>query len=233
MKKIFIILAVFLLVCFNAYADSITLKSGRKIEGQIIEKSDEWVKVDTNGVKLTYFLDEVDNINGEKISITVKKTAAPAVARQPQAEQALKPQLTLQPGAPVASGIEAKKSNLPQINTGLALAFLSLLLVFGYIYPSLCLQFIAVKTNHHPVWLAWVPVGNLFLMCKIAKINYLWLLLLLLVFIPTLGLLVNLALGGFLWFKIAQARNKSGWLGILAVVPIVGLAVFAYLAFSE
>lgn len=231
MKKTALVLFISILLCANAYADSITLKSGRKIEGKIVERSAEWVKVDTNGVKLTYFLDEVNDINGERISVTIKEVAPAPTVKTVQTE--LTGQLPPQPGPVVVSTAQASSQDLPQVNMGLALAFFALFLVFGYIYPALCLQFIAAKTDKHPVWLAWVPVGNLFLMCKIAGINYLWLLPLLLLFVPYAGVAANLIVGGFIWFKIAQARRKPGWIGILGVVPILGLVIFAYLAFSE
>lgn len=231
MKRILTVLFLSLLLCASAYADTITLKSGKKVDGKIVEKSADWVKVDSDGVKLTYFLDEVGDINGEKIVSAAKEVVGPqqqVVKPEPQ-----KPQVPFQAEIITQEKTAVGKLELPQIDTSLALTFLALLLVFGYIYPSLCLQFIAAKTNHRPVWLAWVPVGNLFLMCRVARISYLWLLMLFLTFIPILGLVVNFVLGGYIWFKIAQARNKPGWVGALAVVPIAGLAIFAYLAFSE
>lgn len=233
MKKFLAVLFFSFIICANAYADSITLKSGKKIDGAVIERSTEWVKVDTNGVKFTYFLDEVDEINGEKIAVTVKKAIEPVQQAAKEEGVDLRNQPKAVPVIPEKLSADNAAVQPPKINIPLAITFFSLIFVFGYLYPSLCLQFIAVKTNNHPVWLAWVPVANLFLMCKVGGVNYLWLLLLLLMFVPILGMVVNFALGGFLWFKIAKARNKPGWLGILAVVPIAGLVVFGYLAFSD
>jgi hypothetical protein len=60
-----------------------------------------------------------------------------------------------------------------------------------------------------------------------------WLLLFLGVFIPYLGIACTAVFNGFVWYKIALARNKPGWVGVLSVIPIVHLGVMGYLAFSE
>jgi hypothetical protein len=64
MKKIFI---VFVLLCFlpSLSAEIITLKSGKKIEGNIIEETAEYIKVDFSGVPLTYYRDEIAGIKAE------------------------------------------------------------------------------------------------------------------------------------------------------------------------
>jgi len=46
----------------GVFADTITLKSGEKLEGNITEKTDKYVKIDISGVPITYFLDEVESI---------------------------------------------------------------------------------------------------------------------------------------------------------------------------
>ncbi|MCF7871103.1 MAG: hypothetical protein K9L95_03850 [Candidatus Omnitrophica bacterium] len=65
MKKIFIV--VFFL-CFlpSLLAETITLKSGKKIEGNIIEETAEYIKVDFSGVPLTYYREEISDIEAEK-----------------------------------------------------------------------------------------------------------------------------------------------------------------------
>lgn len=58
--KIFIILLLICL-CFQIVtsAETIVLKSGKTIEGKIVEKTDKYIKIDFYGVPLTYFLDEI------------------------------------------------------------------------------------------------------------------------------------------------------------------------------
>ncbi|MCF7887550.1 MAG: hypothetical protein K9L71_03985 [Candidatus Omnitrophica bacterium] len=64
MKKIFI---VFVLLCFlpSLSAEIITLKSGKKIEGNIIEETADYIQVNFSGVPLTYYRDEIADIKTE------------------------------------------------------------------------------------------------------------------------------------------------------------------------
>lgn len=95
-----------------------------------------------------------------------------------------------------------------------------------YVYFALALQVIANKTNVENGWLAWIPIANFYLMCKIAEKPGWWFLLF---FLP----LVNIIIMIIIWMKIAEIRNKPSWLGILFLVPIVNLIIVGYLAFSE
>lgn len=95
-----------------------------------------------------------------------------------------------------------------------------------YAYTAFSLQKIADKTNTENGWLAWIPIVNIYLMCKIAELPGWWLILF---FIP----IVNIVILIIIWMKIAEACKKSNWLGILIIIPIVNLAIIGYLAFSE
>jgi len=105
--------------------------------------------------------------------------------------------------------------------------------IAAYVYGALCLMFIAKKTNQGPTWMAWVPIANLFLMAKIAGLPYIWLLIFLGGFIPYLGALVSMGFAGYIWWKIAEARGKPGWLGILCVLPLASFVGMGILAFTE
>ncbi len=94
-----------------------------------------------------------------------------------------------------------------------------------YVYLAVCLQTIARKTGTEHGWLAWIPIANAYLMCKVAVKPGWWLLLF---FIP----IVNIVFMVIVWMGIAEARDKKGWLGILMIVPIANLIVPGYLAFS-
>jgi hypothetical protein len=50
------------------YAETIILKSGKTIEGKLIEKTDKYIKIDFYGVPLTYYIDEIKSIDGVDIS---------------------------------------------------------------------------------------------------------------------------------------------------------------------
>ncbi|MFA5090977.1 MAG: tetratricopeptide repeat protein, partial [Candidatus Omnitrophota bacterium] len=47
-----------------ACADIIKLKSGAKIEGKITEKNAQLLKIDYEGIILTYFLEDIESIDG-------------------------------------------------------------------------------------------------------------------------------------------------------------------------
>ena len=58
---------MFMLFVFVSYADTISFKSGKVIEAKIVERTDESIKVDLDGTKITYWLDEIVKINDEII----------------------------------------------------------------------------------------------------------------------------------------------------------------------
>jgi hypothetical protein len=85
---------------------------------------------------------------------------------------------------------------------------------------------IAEKTNTPHSWWAWVPLLNLFLLVKSAKKTY-W-------FIPLFFIpFINIVVAVIVWMAIAEKLNKQGWIGLLIIVPIVGIFIPGYLAFSE
>jgi len=50
-------------VCFllPLFAETIILKSGKTIEAKIIERTEEYIKVDVVGVPIIYYSDEIDD----------------------------------------------------------------------------------------------------------------------------------------------------------------------------
>jgi hypothetical protein len=98
--------------------------------------------------------------------------------------------------------------------------------VLLYIYIAFCLQTLAKKTNTENGWLAWIPLANIVLMINIAKRPLWWIILIL---IP----IVNIIAGIILWMDIAERRGKEKWIGILLIVPVIGIAVPGYLAFFD
>ena len=94
-----------------------------------------------------------------------------------------------------------------------------------YAFTAFCLQTIARKTDTEHGWLAWIPIANIYIMCKIAGKPGWWTILF---FIP----IVNIVFLVIVWMGMAEARNKNRWLGILAIVPVVNYVFLGYLAFS-
>jgi len=67
MRKAFICIILFL-VSSVVFADIVVLQSGEKIEGTIFENDVDFIRMDTGmGVDITYFVDEIESINGVAI----------------------------------------------------------------------------------------------------------------------------------------------------------------------
>ena len=65
MKKIILIILLLAtpLVCFG---ETIILKSGKTIEGKIIERTDKYIKIEAYGVELTYWNDDIEKIEEQE-----------------------------------------------------------------------------------------------------------------------------------------------------------------------
>lgn len=58
----------------NNYNDIIIFKTGKSIEGKIIERTNEYIKIDFFGAPITYYFDEIQSINGKSPILAAKKT---------------------------------------------------------------------------------------------------------------------------------------------------------------
>ncbi len=77
MRKLICLLVLFLIPAL-VFAETIQLKSGKTIEGKIVERTDKYIKVDIGiGMDITYFLDEIENTKEEVLAVQTKdiKTA--------------------------------------------------------------------------------------------------------------------------------------------------------------
>jgi len=63
----FVLIGILFLSVSSVFAETIVLKSGETVEGKLIEKTDKYIKIDFQGVPLTYFFDEVKSIDGAKL----------------------------------------------------------------------------------------------------------------------------------------------------------------------
>lgn len=95
-----------------------------------------------------------------------------------------------------------------------------------YVVCAIALMTIAQKTNTPNGWMAWIPILNIVLMVQIAGIEMWWVLL---CFIPCLNLIAFV----YIWWKIAERRNKPGPIALAMLVPVVNLLVPLYIAFSD
>ena len=112
---------------------------------------------------------------------------------------------------------------------GLGIAAILIYLFFclaSYIYFAICLMLIAKKTSTPNSWMAWIPVLNLYLMCKAAGKSGLWILLLLIPFVNVVALIL-------LWAGMAARLGRPAWWGILMIFPLVNVILMGILAFSK
>ncbi|MCP4653490.1 MAG: hypothetical protein GY858_08960 [Candidatus Omnitrophica bacterium] len=65
MKKI-ILVALAVLFSASVFAETIHLKSGKTVEGKIIEKNEDFIKIETLGVVLTYYHEDILSIQKEE-----------------------------------------------------------------------------------------------------------------------------------------------------------------------
>jgi len=72
MKKDWIIgvIALILVLALTHFtaAETIVLKSGKEVVGEITERTDEHIKLDISGVSVPFFLDEIESVDGEAIA---------------------------------------------------------------------------------------------------------------------------------------------------------------------
>jgi len=61
--RTFLLILVILSLSSLCLAETVILKSGKSIEGKIIEKTDKYIKIDAPGAHLLYFLDEIERID--------------------------------------------------------------------------------------------------------------------------------------------------------------------------
>jgi Family of unknown function (DUF5684) len=98
-----------------------------------------------------------------------------------------------------------------------------------YIILSIPLYIIAKKVNHDLAWLAFVPLANGWLMLDLAGLSG-WLLIL--AFIPIVNI-IFFVIVIYAWMKIAERMGHPSWLGLLLLVPLLGLIMPYYIAFAD
>jgi len=111
------------------------------------------------------------------------------------------------------------------IGLGFGLVWIFSYLAF-YIYLAITLMFIAKKTGTSNAWMAWIPILNLYLMCKAAGKSGIWIILLLLPVVNVVAIIL-------LWASIAQRLGRSGLWGLLMLIPVLNLVLMGILAFSK
>lgn len=107
---------------------------------------------------------------------------------------------------------------MPQIDFTLVFAVLRWFL-YGtlavYIVVAVGLSMLAARLGMRGGWMAWVPILNLFLLCRMARSSPVWIL-------PALIPVVGLAVLAYLGARIARRMGMSAAIGALWGVPFAG-----------
>ena len=113
--------------------------------------------------------------------------------------------------------------------------FIVIFIIVGiaiYIYQALAFMKIAEKTNTENGWLAFIPIANLYLMSKMAKMHWWPILLIIAMFIPFIGFVGMLlfVIYTFIWeWKIFEAVGRPGWWVLWQIIPLLGTLIFLIL----
>ena len=85
---------------------------------------------------------------------------------------------------------------------------------------------VVVEAGTQPGAIVWLPILQFISLLRAARMSGWWFLAL---FVPLLNVVI-----GIVWcFKIAKARGKSAWVGLLLLLPITSFFAFLYLVFSD
>jgi membrane-associated HD superfamily phosphohydrolase len=95
-----------------------------------------------------------------------------------------------------------------------------------YVFFCICAKRICLKARVDPGILIWIPIVQLIPMFQAAKLNPLWIIGL---FVPILNIVVAV----MLWWKLCEALNKPGVLGLIILIPVFNLGLVLYLAFAD
>jgi len=115
-------------------------------------------------------------------------------------------------------------ASIKKIIAGLLLVFVGLFVVM-YGFTCFCFKLICERAGKPGGALVWIPIAQFIPLLRVADMRE-WMLALLL--IP----IVNIGFAFMLWAKVCVARGKNPWLAASFIVPLGGLVMIAYLAFS-
>ncbi len=90
--SIYIILFLLIMNLPLVFAETIVLKSGKQIEGKIIEKTDQYLKIEIEGIPVTYWLDEIERVD-EKASFPSQVAISESISSKSEIEKIITPKV--------------------------------------------------------------------------------------------------------------------------------------------
>jgi hypothetical protein len=118
----------------------------------------------------------------------------------------------------------------------LIMAYIGVAILIGlaaYVYFAIALMTIAQKLGNDKPWLAWIPIGNLYLLTELAQVPWWSMFAFLLVFVPFIGSIGFMVVQGWWWWKISENRGHPSWFGILMVIIPVNFVIVGLLAWKD
>ena len=221
MKKIIGLTLLCVMLTAFVFAETIILKSGKEIDGKILEKTDDYITVDFHEVPVTYFLDEIEQITAKDEAISSPEQNITEKESTPlsKLEQIINKGLTPDQIESIKNSLLAQfKEVRPALSATIhIISFLASLLTIIAIWK------IFSKAGH-PGWMSLIPIYNLHILLKIIDKPQWWILLF---FIPFVNIIIYLILNR----DIAKYFDKSPGFGIgLSFLPFI---FFPILAFSK
>ncbi len=112
---------------------------------------------------------------------------------------------------------------------GIIAAIVLLILLFAllsYVITAWLLYRIGKKLGYKDSWLAWVPIGNVYMMVDLSKENTMpWFLAILITSLIPFINIASVVMLVIVWADIAERCGKERWWGILLLIPIVNWIV--------
>lgn len=113
---------------------------------------------------------------------------------------------------------------LMALGMGILIAILAVLLFF-YVFNALAVMTIAKKSGVKNAWLAWIPIGDIYLLTQVGGQSGWWTLIVLTPLIPMVGPFLLVAGLIYIWWKVCEARNKPAWLSLLVLLSGIGYMI--------
>lgn len=105
-KLIVVLLLMFLFFSSSIFAETIVLKSGKTVDGKLLGKTDKDIKVDILGVPVTYYLAEIESIDGIKVNIKASQTESSRKDSSLSSNE-----LKIIPKSDISSSLSSKNNN--------------------------------------------------------------------------------------------------------------------------
>ena len=108
--------------------------------------------------------------------------------------------------------------------------FMFFIVIASYVYSSFTLYRIANRLNYGNSWFAWIPIFNLILLFQLGDMSP-WLLLL--IFIPFIGVLAVLIIKIIVMMNICKKYGYDSAMGLLSIIHLANLILLGILAWGK